>query len=193
MLELKEISYFFRPFKILRGLLMRRRNGHYSLGSVRKPVIIHRTVTFFYPHNIEISQYVRIGARCHLDGEGGLDIGDGSVLAPNCTILTSSHIYAQDEYLPFNNDDRLARVVIGRGCWLCWGCLIMPGVSIGDGAVVAAGAVVTKDVNKGEVVGGNPAKIITVRESGKLEEMIAEERYYQKAVLVNGLRRRPRR
>ncbi|MRS01689.1 hypothetical protein EG832_00440 [bacterium] len=55
-------------------------------------------------------------------------------------------------------------VKIGSDCWLGANSLILPGVTIGDGAVIAAGAVVTKDVQPYSIVGGNPAKIISHRE-----------------------------
>ncbi len=83
--------------------------------------------------------------------------------------------------LPYNQHDNLKSVKIGKGCWIGWGAKIVPGVHIGDGAVVAMGAVVTKDVPKGAVVGGNPGKIIKYRKNvDKIEHLIRDEKFFIK-------------
>ena len=107
---------------------------------------------------MSIGAYVRIGPRCHLNGQGGLSIGDGTVLAPEVVILTSTHDHRKGSLLPFDQYDVNAAVKVGRGVWLGYRSMIAPGVSIGDGAIVGMGSVVTKDVPAGRVVVGNPAR-----------------------------------
>lgn len=179
--------------KIARKLIkhfLQRRQGIYRLRHLGIPSDINWSVQLVYPERIEIGRFVRIGERCHLDGEGGLSIGPGSVLSPRVTILTSSHVYDQTEYLPYNNDDMFKPVTIGRGVWVCWGASIAPGVTIGDGAIVAMKAVVTRDVLPGSVVGGNPACPIKQRDMKWIAEAIEIEQYYQKIRLCYGLKRR---
>lgn len=79
-------------------------------------------------------------------------VGDNSIIGYNTTILT--HEYLIREY-------RLGNVVIGSGVMIGANTTILPGVTIGDGAVVAAGSVVHKDVAAGVFVGGNPAREIS--------------------------------
>lgn len=111
----------------------------------------------------------RIGARswvnrqCCLDLRGGIDIGADVSISPNVMILTAQHDL---------NDPRFryvsAKVVIEDHVWIGARATIMPGVTLGRGAVVAAGAVVTRDVEPLTVVGGVPARPIAVRNAGAI-------------------------
>lgn len=107
---------------------------------------------------------IQIGARtvvnrgCCLDGRGGLTIGDNVSVSPGVWILTDGH----DMHDPFFAEV-LAPVVVGDYAWLGSRAMILPGVTIGEGAVVAAGAVVTRDVAPYTVVGGVPARLIGER------------------------------
>jgi maltose O-acetyltransferase len=90
--------------------------------------------------------------------QGGIVIGNDCMFGPNVTVVTSNH--------PIDPEARKTNVVInktvriGNNVWLCANSLILPGVTVGDNAVVAAGAVVTKDVPPNTVVAGNPAKVV---------------------------------
>lgn len=145
--------------------------------------IIEPTAIFHTPAGIQLGDYVRIGPQCVLHGEGKLTIGDGTILGPRVIILTSTHQYQQENYLPYHEVDEYRQVEIGKGVWIGWGAMIVPGVSINDGAVIASGAVVTKDVEKGKVVGGNPAKEISSRPAELVDRLIAEKKYYLEAKL----------
>ncbi len=136
---------------------------------------------------ISLGNYVRIGQQCVLNGEGGLEIGEATILAPRVVILTSTHHYAQESMLPYQAGNDYRPVRIGRGVWIGWGAMIVPGVSIDDGAVVAMGAVVTKDVEKGQVVGGNPAKEIGRRSAELVDRLVSEDMYYAKLKIENRL------
>lgn len=170
-----------------------RKKQKIHLLNLSKPLYIHYTAEFYFPENISIGKYCRIGHECHLDGEGKIEIGDGTILAPRVVILTSSHNYKNSEMLPYGNTDEKSAVKIGRGCWIGFGAMIRPGVTIGDGAVVAMGAVVTKDVEKGKIVGGNPAAVIAERDAATdIESLIKNEKYFLKEVIEKNLVREGR-
>lgn len=84
-----------------------------------------------------------------------ITVGNDSVIGYNTTLLT--HEYLIDEY-------RLGDIKIGDQVMIGANCTILPGVSIGDRATVAAGTVVTKDVESGSFVGGNPMRVIYTKE-----------------------------
>ena len=85
---------------------------------------------------------------------GGITIDDSVMIGPNVRIVTDNHDFQNRMVL------RCKPVHIKRNAWIGVGAIILPGVIIGENAVVAAGAVVTKDVAPNTIVGGNPAKFI---------------------------------
>lgn len=106
--------------------------------------------------NITLGKGVFINAGCQFQDQGGITIGDGSLIGPKTVIATLNHSMNPAKRANL----KPAPVHIGRQVWIGANCTILPGVSIGDGAVIAAGAVVTKDVKENTVVGGVPAKVI---------------------------------
>ena len=169
----------------------RRQQQLTKIRQLKRPSFVSQSAVFTFHARISIGQYCRIGTSCHLDGEGGIEIGDGTILAPSVTILSSSHNYQQSNHLPYDETDKKLPVKIGAGVWIGYGAFILPGVAIGNGAVVGAGSVVVKDVGAGEIVGGNPAKNIgnrTISEN-ELEEMVRERKFYLRAVLDGGASR----
>lgn len=114
---------------------------------------------------------------CYFDLQGPIRVGDRVGFSPQISVLTSSHEIGS----PYNRVGQLhaLQVTIEDGVWLGARCTIMPGVTIHRGAVVAAGAVVTKDVPANSVVGGVPAKVIRElngheRENGRPDELHPE-------------------
>ncbi|SFT45462.1 hypothetical protein SAMN04489724_0825 [Algoriphagus locisalis] len=175
--------------KIYLYILRRRQKVH--LLKLTRPNFIDPTARFNFHKNISLQDFVRIGPFCHLDGEGGIDIKKGSILGPKVVILSSSHDYSNSELLPYGFDDIKRRVIIGSGCWIGWGAMIVPGVTIGEGSIVAMGSVVTKDVPPGVLVGGNPAKILkTIRTKESIQLQIAANKFY--LLDLNGRNRRPK-
>jgi acetyltransferase-like isoleucine patch superfamily enzyme len=121
---------------------------------------IPETFQLFPPFSADFGKNIHFGADvfvnsgCRFQDQGGIEIGDGSLIGHNAVITTLNH-----DLLPSRRADmHPARVVIGLGVWLGANVTVLPGVTIGDGAVVGAGAVVTKDVPAGAVVVGVPAK-----------------------------------
>ncbi|MEW4220144.1 DapH/DapD/GlmU-related protein [Rossellomorea marisflavi] len=106
--------------------------------------------------NISIGKDVFFNTGCSFQDRGGIHIGDGSLIGMNVNIATLNH--GLD--MKTRNTTYASPVTIGKNVWIGSGATILPGVTIGDRAVVAAGAVVTKDVPEGTVVAGVPAKVV---------------------------------
>jgi maltose O-acetyltransferase len=107
---------------------------------------------------ITIGRRTVINQQCSLDGRGGLTIGDYVNISPGVWVLTDSHDM-HDPLFP----EILSPVTIGDHVWIGSRALILPGVTLGEGAVVAAGAVVTNNVEPYTVVAGVPARPIGTR------------------------------
>lgn len=114
------------------------------------------------PKGITIEDGVSIGPHVLLDGRRGLCIKRNAVVAYGAIIWTLNHDY-NDINFSLKGDS----VTIGAYSWICSRSIILPGVTIGEGAVVASGAVVTHDVPPYTIVGGIPAKVISYREKKK--------------------------
>ncbi|MGC4018970.1 MAG: DapH/DapD/GlmU-related protein [Muricomes sp.] len=106
--------------------------------------------------NITIGKNVFINAGCKFQDQGGITIGDGSLIGHNVVMATLNHDLAPDKRSTMHP----APIVVGRNVWIGSNAAILPGVTIGEGAVIAAGAVVAKDVDSNTIVGGVPAKFI---------------------------------
>lgn len=106
--------------------------------------------------NIHLGRNVFINSSCHFQDQGGIYIGDGSLIGHNVTLATLNH----SQNSANRADMLLAAIHIGKNVWVGSGTTILPGVTVGDNAIIAAGAVVTKDVPASMIAGGVPAKII---------------------------------
>lgn len=106
--------------------------------------------------NIHIGQRVFINACCHFQDHGGIFIGNDCQIGHNVVFATLNHgLDPKDRKSTYP-----APIVLGRNVWIGANATILQGVKIGDNAVVAAGAVVTKEVEPNTIVGGIPARVI---------------------------------
>ena len=106
--------------------------------------------------NIHIGKNVFINMGCKFQDQGGIFIGDGALIGHNVVLATLNHAAS-----PKDRGSMIpAPIRIGKNVWVGANAVILPGVTIGDGAIVAAGAVVNRDVPENTVVGGVPAKVI---------------------------------
>ena len=106
--------------------------------------------------NISVGEDVFINACCHFQDHGGVTIGDGCQIGHNVVFATLNHGIKPEE----RKHTIPAPIVLGKNVWVGSNSTILQGVTIGDNAIVAAGAVVTKDVPANTVVGGVPARAI---------------------------------
>jgi acetyltransferase-like isoleucine patch superfamily enzyme len=121
---------------------------------------LDKTSTIHTPVQIDLGSRLKVGKHVFINHSftvmsiGGIEIGDGTMIGPNVTIVTDNHDLQNRMLL------RCRPVHIGRNVWIGACASIMPGVTVGDNAVIAGGAVVVKNVEKDTVVGGNPARVL---------------------------------
>lgn len=135
---------------------------------------LHMGTQFFYPAQVEIGQDTIIGQNAFLDGRAKLKIGNHVDIASDVMIYNSEHDINSADFAA-----KSAEVEIGDYVFIGPRAIILPGVKIGQGAVVAAGAVVTKDVPEFKIVGGVPAREIGERELKQLSYKLGRARLFQ--------------
>ncbi len=141
---------------------------------------IHMRARIYDPRHITIGNDTIIGERAVLDGrrqlkdsKSELIIGDHVDIASEVMIWNSEHDLSKEDFRPIEE-----KVVINDYVFIGPRSIILPGVTIGKGAIVAAGAVVSKDVHEKKIVGGVPAKEISDRK-GKLDYTLGRTRLFQ--------------
>jgi acetyltransferase-like isoleucine patch superfamily enzyme len=116
---------------------------------------------------IRFGHHVYINRGCTLDIRGPLTIGNNVSISPDVTILTATHGLNDPTFRI-----RHYPVTIGDNVWIGTRALILPGVTLGQGCVVAAGAVVSRDVGELEVVAGVPARYVADRDPGATQYLL---------------------
>ena len=106
--------------------------------------------------NIKIGKNVFINAGCKFQDQGGIEIGDGALIGHGVVLATLNHDFAPENRSTLHP----SAIKIGKNVWRGSNATVLPGVSIGDGAIVAAGAVVTRDIPAKTIAAGVPAKVI---------------------------------
>lgn len=123
---------------------------------------IDKSTTVLVPFHTNFSQHIKIGKgvfinhACSFLDLGGITIEDNVQIGPRVNLISENHPLEPSQRKSLD----LKLIVIKRNAWIGAGATILPGVTIGENAVVAAGAVVNKDVPPNTVVGGIPAKVI---------------------------------
>ena len=128
---------------------------------VGRMVRIYPSANIFYPWQFNIGDWSTIGWGVEVYSLGQITIGANVLISHRAHLCAGSHDYSQPN-LPLLTPP----ITIGHGTWICCDAFIGPGVTVGEGAVVGARAVVVGDVPGGAIVAGNPAKIIK-RKPGK--------------------------
>lgn len=148
-------------------------------------VVIEEGALIFHPENVSLDEDVYVGHYAILKGyfknelvvgrgtwigqgvfihaAGGVRLGADVGIGPNVSILTSTHAEVARELPIMRGDIETAPVVVEDGSDVGVGAILLPGVTVGKGAQIGAGAVVTKDVAPYAVVAGNPARVLRWR------------------------------
>jgi len=114
---------------------------------------------------LRVGNYSNIGSYCYIGCSGGIEIGNHVLMSPRVSLFAENHNYDRLDIPMRAQGVTRAKIIVEDDCWLASGSTILAGVCIGTGAIVAAGAVVTKDVPARAIVGGVPAKIIGWRKT----------------------------
>jgi len=125
----------------------------------KKCITVHPTVKIWAPWNLELGNHVAIDDHVNLYSADKITIGSKVAISREAFICTASHDITRPERPLITRPNTIC-----DGVWIGARAILLPGVTIGEGAVVAAGAVVTRDVAPFTVVAGNPAKFIKNRE-----------------------------
>ncbi|MDQ6812948.1 MAG: acyltransferase [Bacteroidota bacterium] len=129
--------------------------------------------TFDCAGGLTIGDHSVINANCRLDPRGGLTIGDNVSISSNAIILTADHDMNN------NMEGRQVATKIGSFVWVGTRVMILPGVEVKSGSVLAAGAIVVNKVEKNCVVGGVPAKVLRIRENPMFDYNASYKRLFQ--------------
>lgn len=133
-------------------------------GKVGRSVKLRRGGWVFHPGNIEIGDGTRINMGFIINGAGGVEIGKNVRIGPRVLIYSQNHNYEDSTTCIAEQGYSYAKVVIEDDVWLCAGAMVLPGVRVGKGTVVAAGAVATKDTEPYSIVAGVPAAKVGERQ-----------------------------
>jgi acetyltransferase-like isoleucine patch superfamily enzyme len=146
-----ELNAGYHEPEVVRGLL-----SQLTGRPVDESVTLFPPFTSDFGKNIHLGRRVFINAGCRFQDQGGITIGDDCLIGHNAVIATLQHDIA-----PSRRADLVpSPVVIGRNVWLGANVTVLPGVTIGDDAVIGAGSVVTKDVPARTVAVGSPARVV---------------------------------
>ena len=119
---------------------------------------IRRSARIFHPWKFSAGEYCTLADGVVVYNLGLVTLGSHTVISQDAYLCAGTHDYTKPD-LPL----QLTPITVGSGVWICAGAFIGPSVTVGDNSVVAARAVVTKDVPPGMMVGGNPARVIKPR------------------------------
>lgn len=133
-------------------------------------VRIFEGVTLWYPYRIQLGENVTLNEWVYINGFGGVQIGNEVRIGHRSSIISSSHEFDDPDTAIHKQGLVSSKTVIEDGVWIGCNATILMGVSIGQGAVIAAGAVVTKDVESNSIVAGVPAREIGQREKSPSSE-----------------------
>jgi len=130
---------------------------------VGKGIVIYPGVWITPGRNLVLGDNVDLAKDVIITTSGGVFIGDRTLIGYRTQILSANHsIPPVGEPFPISGDS-YGKISIAKDVWIGANCIITAGVTIGEGAVIAGGSVVTKDVLSNAIVGGVPAKLIRMR------------------------------
>lgn len=145
-----------------------------TFGGTKNRVYIEPTISFDYGYNIFVGENFYCNFHNVFLDICPITIGDNCLFGPNVQLYTASHPLEPGKR---NSGQELGKpITIGNNVWIGGSSVIIPGVTLGDNVVVAAGAVVTKSFPDNVVVGGNPARIIKTIEEDKEKDALTQAR-----------------
>jgi galactoside O-acetyltransferase len=167
----------------IRNIYYRNRLGENIVSNIEEGCIFENTSNIDFKNNVSIGSRARFSAingsiKCgsntrfntgvHINASigGEIDIGENCLFGPGVCVFSSSHHYLDPSELIRNQGHKISSVSIGNDCWIGANSIILCGVTIGDGSVIGAGAVVTRNIDSFAIAAGVPARVIGKRKNG---------------------------
>ena len=157
------IGWLTRNLPSMEGMFVRYGLYKFVFKKIKSFTRIYSGVYFTHSYGIEIGHRFSVNSGAILDGRGGITIGNDVMIGPHTAIYSSGHNFSQPCQPMTSLDHIMAPVVIEDDVWIGAHVCILGGVTIGRGSVIAAGAVVTKNVEDFTIVSGIPAQVIGKR------------------------------
>jgi putative colanic acid biosynthesis acetyltransferase WcaF len=129
--------------------------------SLGRGTIVFRGTMVLGAQHLVLAERVQVGFRVVLDARGGLTVAEDVLLSSDCQLITANHNVDSPDF-----ERQVAPINIGDHAWVATRAMVLAGVTVGRGAVVAAGGVATRDVAPLTIVGGVPARPISERSGG---------------------------
>lgn len=167
--ELEEwVGFLVRSLPGVLGFVLRWLAYRPLFGGMVSMPILYPGSRFVFMRRIRFGRGVLVNADCYLYGRGGIEIGDHVLISPGCAIVAGNHdIDAGTGIMERPSLDQ--GIVIGRDVWIGANCVVVGGVTIAEGCVIGAGAVVTRDTEPYGVYVGAPARFLRKRGSAPVE------------------------
>ena len=143
---------------VLRGLFYRA-----LFLSSGKSLLIYPSVYIIFAHRMSVGRRVAINVGTYIDAGGGVKIGDNVMIGPHCVLSSREHSIEATGVPMCYQPVRYGNIAIGNDVWIGANVSIIGGVTVGDGSVIAAGAVVIGDIPPNAIVGGVPARVLRSR------------------------------
>lgn len=170
--------FYQLPGKILNKKLQRR----IYTWRVRKSVgecggqLVVSNLSYGFHKKMKLGHHVNLNG-CRVIGEGPVTIGNYFHSGMDLVMITEDHNWEEADAIPYDHRRVEKPVVIKDFVWTGHGVTIIGGIVIGEGAIIAAGSVVTKDVPALAIVGGNPAKVIKMRDAERFNELKSQQKF----------------
>ena len=143
---------------ILRGWLYRA-----LFARAGDKLMVYPHVYMIFTPRITAGRRLVINVGTYIDGRGGIDFGDNVMIGPHCVLASVEHGYGATDVPMCDQPLTYRPITIGSDVWLGGHVCVRSGVTIGDGCIVAAGSVVTKDLPAYSIAGGVPAAVLASR------------------------------
>ncbi len=157
------LGFFCRHIPGMEGILLRRAVYGWLFRRLGKSSLIYSGVYLTHTYGIEAGDYLSVNTGALIDARGGVTMGSGVMIGPNAVIVSSAHCFDRTDVPMTSLDHLMEPVSIGDDVWIGAQAFIRGGVTIGRGAVVAAGAIVLDEVPDYKIIAGNPGRIVRDR------------------------------
>jgi acetyltransferase-like isoleucine patch superfamily enzyme len=162
----------------LRHFWLRRHVNSLRFGSRGPNVILYNGSYLDCPERIFFGRDIYVGPEAYFMADGGIRIHDNVIFGPRVSIFTANHKLSHVDYLPYGPTTELGGVTIRSNCGIGAYSILLPGVRVGEGAFVAAGSVVSRNVPPLALAAGNPAVVRRYRDPEEYLRLKREGRFF---------------